>query len=130
MAVIKKKIKLIGSKGEIEKEAVFDSGATYSCIKKELAEKIEIITPLPFNLEFGTADEGHRIKAVSHISILFFINKDRFSDEFMVIEGLSTDVIIGVKTLQSWRMKLDFEKDDVLYDPEVTKLQILQFDAS
>jgi len=43
----------------------------------------------------------------------------------MVIEGLATEVIIGAKTLQSWRMKLDFDSDEVLYDPKVTRLQII-----
>lgn len=47
------------------------------------------------------------------------------SAEFMVIEGLSDRVIIGAKTMQSWRMKLDFEHDEVVYDPKVTKLRIV-----
>jgi hypothetical protein len=38
MEVIEK-IKLRGSRGEAEVVAVFDSGATYSCIQLELARK-------------------------------------------------------------------------------------------
>lgn len=125
MAVIEKKIKLKGSKGEEELLALFDSGATYSCIREELARKLANLEPLPEVMEFGTAEKGHKLKATSHISILFYLNGDRFSDEFMVVEGLSDDVIIGAKTLQSWRMKLDFEHDEVLYDPRVTKLRII-----
>ena len=125
MAAIQKKITLKGSKGEIDKIAVFDSGATYSCIRKEVPEKIANLEELPVVLEFGTAGEGQRLKAIAHICILFYLNSDRFSDEFMVIDGLSKEVIIGAKTLQSWRMKLDFENDEVVYDPKVTELQIL-----
>lgn len=125
MAVIEKTIKLRGSKGEETVSALFDSGATYSCMRQELAERLEILTPLPEVLEFGTAKEGHNLKAASHIGILFYIGVDRFSDEFMVVEGLADEVIIGAATLQKWRMKLDFEHDEVLYDPKVTKLRII-----
>ncbi len=65
------------------------------------------------------------IKAKYRISINFYLNGDRFSDEFMVLEGLSDKVIIGAKTMLSWRMKLDFEHDEVIYDPKVTKLKIV-----
>lgn len=125
MAVIEKRIKLKGSKGEVEKVILFDSGATYSCIQDEIAEKLEILTPLPEPLEFGTAGKGFKLKATKRISINFYINGDRFSDEFIVVDGLSDEVIIGAATLQKWRMKLDFEHDNIIYDPKVTKLRIV-----
>ena len=46
------------------------------------------------------------------------------SDEFFVGEGLSEDVIIGAKTLQAWRLKLDFEQDRVIVDQRVTRLML------
>jgi len=42
----------------------------------------------------------------------------------MIIDNLSEPVIIGAKTLQAWRLKLDFEKDEVIIDPRVTKLRL------
>jgi len=124
MSVIEKNIKLRGSKGEAEKAALFDSGASYSCIRKELAEKLGIVEALPEPRRFATAQKDHVIKETHRITIDFYINGDRFSDEFMVIEDLSDEVIIGAKTLQAWRMRLDFENDDVVYDPRVTKLRL------
>jgi len=38
---------------------------------------------------------------------------------------LSNGVIIGAATLQKWRLKLDFERDEVIIDPRVTKLWLL-----
>jgi len=52
-------------------------------------------------------------------------NNYRFSDEFIIIPELSEEVIIGAKTLQAWRLKLDFENDEVIIGPEVTKLRLL-----
>ncbi|MFQ6114744.1 MAG: retropepsin-like aspartic protease [bacterium] len=124
MAVIEKQIMLKGSKGEAEVLALFDSGATYSCIQADLAKKPGNLEPFPKGIEFETAEDGRKVKATSHISLFFYLNDDRFSDEFMVFEELSEKVIIGAKTLQSWRMKLDFEHDEILYDPGVTRLRI------
>lgn len=126
MAVIRKRIRLKGSKGEVEKEAIFDSGATYSCINPDLAESLELVTPLPESMEFTTAKEGEKVAAKGRATVNFYIDSYRFSDEFMVIEKLSSEVIIGAATLQKWRLKLDFEKDEVIIDPRVTKLWLLK----
>jgi hypothetical protein len=125
MAIIQKPIRLVGSKGSQEEVAIFDSGSTYSCIQPELAEKLEIIVPLPEPMGFGTAKEGETLTATERVSLNFYLDGYRFSDEFMLIPGLSEAVIIGAKTLQGWRMKLDFEADDVIVDPRVTHLRLL-----
>ncbi len=39
----------------------------------------------------------------------------------MIIPGLSEDAILGVNTLQKWRIKLDFEHDTIIVDPKVAK---------
>ena len=38
----------------------------------------------------------------------FEINDVRLSDEFMVVPYLSEEVIIGVTTMQKWRIKLHY----------------------
>jgi len=99
MAVIIKEIRLRGSKGELKREAIFDSGSTYSCIHPELAKKLEIVTPLPEPMEFSTAEEGRKVTAKGAVRLNFYIGKYRFSDEFMVIEKLSNGVNIGAQPL-------------------------------
>jgi hypothetical protein len=54
-----------------------------------------------------------------------FLNDVPLSDEFLVLEDLSEEVIIGAATMQKWRMKLDFEHDTVSVDSKVAKLQIV-----
>jgi hypothetical protein len=125
MAVIQNEIELEGSKGKKKEIALFDSGATYSCIAPELAKELETVLPLPEPMEFGTAKNGEKVVARERVILNFYIDGYRFSDEFMVIENLSEKVIIGAKTLQAWRMKLDFENDRVIIDPRVTKLRLI-----
>ncbi|MEW5768152.1 MAG: hypothetical protein AB1797_11130 [bacterium] len=63
--------------------------------------------------------------ATERVSLNFYINGLRFFDEFMLIPNFSEEAIIGAKTLQAWRMKLDFEHDEVIIDPRVTKLRLV-----
>lgn len=125
MAVIQKQIKLVGSKGQKEVLAIFDSGASYSCIQPEIARELEVTLRLPEPMEFGTAELGRQITATERVPLNFYIDGYRFSDEFMLIPELSELVIIGAATLQKWRLKLDFEKEEVIIDPKVTKLRLL-----
>lgn len=125
MAIIQKEISLAGSKGERRVLAVFDSGASYSCIQPELATELGLVDRLSKPLDFTTAKEGERLSATETTRLDFYINDYRFSDEFMLIPGLSEPVLIGAATLQKWRMKLDFETEEVIIDPKVTKLRLL-----
>lgn len=123
MAIIEKEIELVGSRGRKRVRGLFDSGATYSCIGRELAEVLEILTPLPEPMSFETAERGRTLEAREHVSLIFYIDGYRFSDEFMVLPELSEEVIIGASTMQKWRFKLDFEREEVIIDPRVTRVR-------
>lgn len=121
MSIIKLPLHFEGSKGESTFCASFDSGASFSCITPECAAEIATLEKLWKPLEIATASAGHYLKIEHRISVDFYFNDIRMSDEFMVIPGLSEDAIIGVNTLQKWRIKLDFEHDTVIVDPKVDK---------
>ena len=125
MSFIEKRIRLVGSKGSTEELILFDSGATYSVIRPDVAEKLGIVESLPEPMDFGTAEGTRTLRAEQAVRLNFHLNGYRFSDEFMLISGLSEPAIIGAATLQKWRMKLDFENDDVIIDPRVTKLRLI-----
>ena len=124
MGVIINRIKLVGSKGEKKVDALFDSGASFSFITKAVASKLGLIDTLPTPIEFETAEEGRKIRVEEVTRLDFYIDGIRLSDEFFIAEGLSEEVIIGAKTLQAWRLKLDFEHDKVIVDQGVTRLMI------
>ena len=121
MSIIKLPLHFEGSKGEATFYSLFDSGASFSCITPECAEQIANFEKLWKPLEIATASVGHYLKIKDRITVDFYYNDIRMSDEFMVIPGLSEDVIIGANTLQKWRIKLDFEHDTVIVDPRVAK---------
>ena len=71
------------------------------------------------------AEKGTKIIADKRVTLNFWIDGYRFSDEFMLLPNLSEDIIIGAATLQKWRMKLDFETEKVIFDPKVTRLRLI-----
>jgi predicted aspartyl protease len=124
MGVILKRIRLVGSKGEKKVEGLFDSGASFSFIQRELAETLDLIIALPTPLEFETAKNGDKIRVTEAVRLDFYIEGIRLSDEFMIAPELSEKLIIGAKTMQKWRLKLDFEHDQVMVDQTVTRLML------
>jgi hypothetical protein len=125
MAIIQKEIELVGSKGRSQELALFDSGASYSFIDKMVAVNLGTFEPLSIPLEFEMAKKGEKVSATEAIRLDFYLNSYRFSDEFIILPNLAEPVIIGVLTLQKWRLKLDFEHDDVIIDPKVNRRLLL-----
>lgn len=122
MGVIRVPLQFEGSVGEKTLYALFDSGSTFSCIRHDVAVEIETPTALRRPMEVATASEGHYVKISEAMRADFYYNDIRLSDEFMVVPSLSEEAIIGVNTLQKWRIKLDFEHDTIIIDPKVAKL--------
>ncbi len=123
--IIERKLLFEGSLNEKELLALFDSGASYSCIRPEFARKLEQVLSIrhPFRVE--TAKAGEVIEVKERVSLDFYMDDYRFSDEFMLIPDLSEEVIIGASTMQKWRFKLDFDQDKVIIDPRVTRLRLV-----
>ena len=126
MPIIRVPVRFEGSKGEKIIYTLFDCGASFSCISPENAEEIGMVEKLRHPLEIATGSRGHYVKIENTIRSDFYYNDIRLSDEFMVVPDLSEDTIIGVNTMQKWRIKLDFEHDTVVIDPKVAKLILKQ----
>ena len=122
MGIIRVPLRFEGSIGERTVYALFDSRATFSCLRPDIAAGIEEAKALRRPMEVATASEGHFVKINEALRADFYYEDIRLSDEFMVVPGLSEEAMIGENTLQKWRIKLDFEHDTVIVDPKVAKL--------
>ncbi len=121
MSIIKLPIRYEGSQGEKVLYTLFDSGATFSCINARDVEGIEKPSRLNKPKIVATASEGHFMEIKHRVAVDFYIDDIMLSDEFMVVPDLSEEAILGVTTLQKWRIKLDFEHDSVIIDPKIAK---------
>jgi hypothetical protein len=125
MSIINHPLLYVGSKGEKTLYTLFDSGANLSCIHPDLIKDLETPVHLGRIRKLATASEGHYIEIKERVTLEFYINDVLLSDEFLVVPGLSEEAIIGAATLQKWRIKLDFEHDQVIVDPKAGKLQLI-----
>ena len=114
-----------GDKGKAELKALFDSGSTYSCLSPEIADQLSTLLRLPDPIEVETADKGHFIRIEDRVSLDFYLNDLRLTDEFMVVPGLAEEAIIGATTMQKWRIKLDFEHDEIITDPRANRMILM-----
>ncbi len=121
MSIIKLPLFFEGSLGEKTLNTLFDSAASFSCISEKAAKNLASLEKMRRPLEIATTAENIYLKIEYAIRLDFYYNDIRLSDEFMVIPTLSEEVILGVNTMQKWRIKLDFEHDTVIIDPKVAK---------
>ncbi len=128
MSVLEKEILLIGSKGRRRCRALFDSGSSYSIVRRDIAESLQTLVPLPEREEwtFETARPGDLIspELSADLSFRFDDSKALFTDFFVVFDECSEDVIIGAKTLQSCRIVLDFEAEEIHYRKTAERLRV------
>ncbi len=123
--IIERTVKFRGSKGQSDLQALFDSGATFSCVRSDIAGSLALTDLLPEPLPLETASEGTFVHVESTARLEFFLDNLRLSDEFMVVPALSEQVVIGAMTMQKWKIKLDFENDQIITDPRVAKLKLM-----
>ena len=121
MSVLSYRIKIRGSRGQNKYEALFDSGASDSMIRSDLVDDLEVATNLPEPISYETATEDEHITVNKAVGLDFYIDGIRLRDEFLVVENLSEEVIIGASTMQKCRMKLNFEEDRVMVDPRIMR---------
>jgi len=100
MSLLFKHLKIEGDIGDDELEALFDTGATYSFIRKDRAQGVATILPLPHPKSFELAERGKVLEARERIIIDIIVNGVTISDEVVVVEDLSEELILGASTMQ------------------------------
>ena len=127
--ILEQEILLIGINGRKRCVALFDSGASYSIIRPDVAGEIDVPKPFPDpeNWLFETAKAGQIMKASGRVMLNFRFDDSeaRFSDEFIILEETTEEVIIGATTMQKWGIKLDFETETIEYRKTARKLKVV-----
>lgn len=93
-------------RGEMDVKALFDSGATFTVAKKSLAEKIGYIFPTDVR-EVTLADGKTRLRVLGCMPVFTSIEGSPIDDIAYIIEDLAEELIIGVKVMEFYEIKLD-----------------------
>src|SRR6478736_9809059 len=99
MSVIKLPLLYVGTKGEKRLYTLFDSGANLSCISPDFLDGLESPINLGRERRPATASEAHFIVIKERVMLDFYIEDVLLSDEFLVVPGLSEEVVIGADTM-------------------------------
>ncbi|HUX20557.1 MAG TPA: retropepsin-like aspartic protease [Spirochaetia bacterium] len=128
MSILEHEVTVIGSRGRRRCRALFDSGASYSIIRRDIAERIGRVDllPVPEDWIFETAKAGNYVQASGALRLDFRFDDSEahFSDEFVVFDELSEELIVGAKTMQAWKITLDFDEERVNYRKTAQRLRI------
>ena len=122
VGLIVKRLRVAGDKGGRRLDILFDTGASASFIRRDVAENIATILKLPSAETYTLGDGVGKLRVNETVVLYIDIGGVRISDNFIVARRLSDQVIIGATTLQKWRVRLDLEKERVIIDKRMSRL--------
>ncbi|MFQ5770975.1 MAG: retropepsin-like aspartic protease [bacterium] len=125
MGLIIKQLILEGDKGKKEIAALFDTGASASFIRRDVAKNLATIVRLPKSWRFVQGDGKNEIIIQESIMVHLTINDVTVFQQIFVANELSEELIIGADTMQHWKIRLDPENEDVIIDKKVTELKFV-----
>ena len=123
MGLIYKNVKLSGNKGSKEVKALFDSGASESFIRADIAKELSSPTRLPNPKSF---EMGRGILKVSRAMIGDVqLNGASLFATLLVVPNLTEELILGADFFQRWKIRLNPENEEVVLDQDALKLKLV-----
>lgn len=124
MGKIVDSFKFHGNLGNTTVQALMDSGATVSVIRRDIAEKLssQFLQWQPRTLRMVNGDKW---VSVSTIVALGVEMKGKALDgKFYVVDMMPREVIVGVDFMQAWEIKLDPKNHDftIGVDPDAIEM--------
>jgi len=111
--IITRKLFVEGPKGSVEVVALFDTGASFSVMKKSIAEKISPIGPA-IRQKATLADGKTELPIAGSVWFWTFVEVCTISDTAHVIEQLARDFIIGAETMEKYGIELRPETNEII----------------
>jgi predicted aspartyl protease len=119
-------LKIISSKGEMTVKVLFDTGASFTVVRKDVAEKIGHILPTDVK-EVTLTDGKTRLKVLGYIPISTVLEGSPIDDIAYVIDELAEDLIIGVKVMEFYDIKLDPSTNKIIVGKNYSSFEFYKY---
>lgn len=123
MIGVYKFIKLYGNKGTKEVKALFDSGASESFIRADIAKELASPTrlPNPKTFEMGRGSLKVTRAMIGDVQL----NGSSLFATLLVVSNLSEELILGADFFQRWKIRLNPENEEFILDKDALKLKLV-----
>ncbi len=124
MGIILKPTVITGDKSSATVEALFDTGAGASFLRKDIAQRVGTVVVTPTTINFTLGDGKGNLPANEAITLDVTVEGLTIFFTFLVVDELGEEMIIGADMLQRWKIRLDPEQEGVSIDPQVMRLRL------
>ena len=124
MGIIKKQVKVAGSKSERDCEVLFDSGASACFVREDVARQLGQLVKAPYPLAFRLGNNTV-MTADRTIDLFLDMKGHKLSFYFLVVAELPYEVIVGANFFQNWKIKLDPITEDFIIDEEALEIMLV-----
>ena len=90
--------------------AKIDSGASYNCISKSLWDKIKTSNKLAKSQITLTGARGSKLAFLGFTDITCSLRKFTFTEEFAVIKGMVSDMLLGIRWEHMFNIHTDWTR--------------------
>lgn len=101
-----------GDKAASDAKVLFDTGASFSFVRRDVAERSGTITKLPTPLRF-TLGDGNQIEITDTVVLSLMVGNQQVMDNFMVIDSGVEEIVLGAATMRKFGLKIDLEHSAV-----------------
>lgn len=122
MGLIIKEHTITGNRGSDTARVLYDSGASKSFIRADIAKILGDTGPAVETLTFMMADGQVGFTADSIMNLAVDAEGIRLTHNFYVVEDLAEELVIGADIMQQWKIVLDLENETVSIDPRALYL--------
>jgi predicted aspartyl protease len=103
---IYRSLRVRSSKGELTVRALFDTGASFTVVRRDVAERVGHVLPMGVR-EVTLADGRTKLRVLGYIPISTVLEGSPIDDVAYVVEELAEELIVGVKVMEFYDIKLD-----------------------
>ena len=122
MGLIIKEHTITGNRASDKVRVLYDSGASKSFIRTDIAKILGDTGPAVETLTFMMADGQVGFTADSIMNLVVDADGTRLTHNFYVVDDLAEELVIGADIMQQWKIILDLENEAVSIDPRALYL--------